>query len=275
MHIRSLVVAVGIVSLSVLAPTSGAHSDASFKVTSTLDGKAVLPHRIHWLGFPSLPHAKVAKVAFLIDGKLGWVEHSAPYVYGADDNGRNEGYLVTSWLAPGRHRFVVRVTATDGTAATDNVIARVLPAPAPPAPLAGTWARTIDTATAPKPGSSGNPTDTFTPNGRYTLTFDKRWMRDHFPGSFVYPQSNKTGNGFVFLSDYTAGPTRLHVVGEVIFHPSSDQLAEGGSWCYNSGPPADYNWSVSSNTLTLAPVGGKDACAIRGFIWTGQWTRVG
>ena len=78
-----------------------------------------------------------------------------------------------------------------------------------------------------------------------------------------------------YLDDYTASPTRLHVVGEVIFHPVSDKLPEGGSWCNNWGPPADYNWSVSGDTLTLVPVGGKDACGIRGFIWTGTWTRVG
>jgi hypothetical protein len=40
------------------------------------------------------------------------------------------------------------------------------------------------------------------------------------------------------------------------------------------GPPATYTWSVNGDTLTLAPVGGRDACAIRGFVWAGQWTRV-
>ncbi len=79
--------------------------------------------------------------------------------------------------------------------------------------------------------------------------------------------------GLVFLDDCTADATRIHVVGEVIFHPYSDNLAERGSWCYNSGPPADYNWSVAGDTLTLAPASGKDACGIRGFIWTGQWTQ--
>ena len=44
-------------------------------------------------------------------------------------------------------------------------------------------------------------------------------MRDQYPGKFVYPQSNNTGNGLYNLDDYTAGPTRFSVVGEVIFHP--------------------------------------------------------
>ncbi len=83
-----------------------------------------------------------------------------------------------------------------------------------------------------------------------------------------------TGNGFVFLSDYAATSSRIHVVGEVIFHPFDDAKAEGGFWCYADGPAADYTWSIAGDTLTLAPDGGKDACGIRGFIWTGEWTRV-
>jgi hypothetical protein len=274
-HLRALSVAFALVSIVVLAPAGGARTAAPFKVTSTLDGKAVLPHRIRWLGFPSLVPAKVAKVEFVIDGKMHWTEHTAPYVYAGDDSGRNEGYLVTSWLSPGDHHFAVRVTATDGTVETDTVTARVLPAPAPPAALAGKWERTIDVSGAPKPGSAGNPTDTVTPSGRYTMTFDKQWIRDQFPGKWVYPQSNNTGDGLYNFDDYAASATRIHVVGEVIFHPVSEKLPEGGSWCYPSGPPADYDWSISGNTLTLAPVGGRDACGIRGFIWTGTWTRVG
>jgi hypothetical protein len=259
----------------VLVPATAARSGGGFKVTSSLDGRSVLPHRIHWLAYPSLARAKVAKVEFLIDGRPAWVEHQAPYVYGSDDNGRNEGYLVTSWLSPGKHRFVVRATAKDGTTSTDRVVSRVLPAPAPPAALAGTWERSVDTTGAPKPGSAGNPTSTIVAPGTWRITFEKRWVRDSAPGKFVYPRSNTTGRGLYNLDDYTATDSRIHVVGEVIFHPVSDKLPEGGWWCYPTGPAATYNWSVSGNTLTLAPVGGRDACGIRGFVWAGTWTRVG
>lgn len=44
------------------------------------------------------------------------------------------------------------------------------------------------------------------------------------------------------------------------------------SW---GGPRADYRWSVSGNTLTLATVGGAELCRVRQFIWAGDWTRVG
>src|SRR5581483_7794604 len=112
----------------------------ALKVASTLDGKTVLPHRIHWLGLPALPQTQVREVDFLIDARVRWIEHGAPYSYGDDG-----GYLVTSWLAPGRHRFTIRVRSTDGRTGTDTVLARVLPAPPPPTQLAGTWQRDVRT----------------------------------------------------------------------------------------------------------------------------------
>ena len=248
-------------------------SQKGFTIKSTLTGKTFLPHRIHWTAFPSLRRTEIAKVEFFIEGgKPRWIDHEAPFTY-ADDG----GYLVTSWLGRGRWRFTVRATATDGRKASETIDAFVGRAAGPPEMIDGKWRRTIDTTNAPKPGSAGNPTETLTPSGTYTLTFENRWIRDHFPGKFIYPESNDTGNGLVFLSDYTAGPAFdpvIHVQGEVVFHPLSLKQAEGGAWCYFWGPPADYDWTVSGDTLTLAPVGGKDACRIRGFIWTGEWTRV-
>lgn len=263
---------------AVVLPAQNSTAAATFTrtqpigVKSTLAGRHVLPHRVVWQAFPGIPASQVKEVDFLIDGKLRWVEHHPTYVYGGLDY---SGYLVTSWLAPGLHRFTVLVRGIGGRSGTEAVRARVEAAPDPPATLAGTWTRTIDTSSAPKPGSSGNPTDTITPSGSYTMTFEKRWIRDQFPGQWQYPQSNQTGEGLYNFDDYTAGPGRIHVVGEVVFHPFSDQLPEGGSWCYFYGPPATYDWTVNGNTLTLSPVGGHDACGIRGFIWTGDWTRVG
>jgi hypothetical protein len=272
---KSLLAGVTLIGFLCLVATVDATPGTSFKVTSSLDGKTVLPHRIHWLGYPSLAHEKVSKVDFVIDGRVAWTEHGAPYVYGSDENGRRQGYLVTSWLSAGRHRFTVRATAKDGTTSSDTVVARVLPAPAPPAALAGTWERALDASGTPRPGSAGNPTSTLVASGSWRITFEKRWVHDAAPGKFVYPGSNSDGTGFVFLDDYTATSTRINVAGEVIFHQLSERLAEGGWWCYPNGPAATYNWSVSGDTLTLTPVGGHDACGVRGFVWSGQWTRVG
>ncbi len=218
-------------------------------------------------------------VEFLIDGKVRWVEHNPPYTYANDENGHHLGFLVPTWLRAGKHTFTVRATDVKGRTASDSIVARVLPAPAPPAALAGSWARTIDTTGAPSPGSAENPTNSITPSGtRYTMTFTPQWIRERQPGTYTYPASNQSGSGFVYLNDYTAGPRTFHVDGPVVFHPirPNDKGAENSEpWCYPDGPPADYRWSVSGTTLTLAPVGGKDACGIRGFIWTGQWRRVG
>jgi hypothetical protein len=116
-----------------------AASKARFAVTSTLDGRKVVPHRIRWLAFPKLNGGEVESVAFQIDGgESRWVEKDPPYTF---ENGEHEGYLVTSWLTPGEHRFTVRAVASDGRQSTDTVVARVRRAPEPHARLGGIWRR--------------------------------------------------------------------------------------------------------------------------------------
>ena len=95
MTLRRLVVYFSLVGL-LLATAVGARPTSSFKVTSSLDGKQVLPHRQRWLAYPSLASSKVKSVDFAVDGRVRWTEHSPPYVYGGDDAGRNQNYLVTS-----------------------------------------------------------------------------------------------------------------------------------------------------------------------------------
>ena len=122
------------VSPAVAVTAGAAPGQQACTVSSTLAGKQVLPHRIRWLGLPSLAAEKVVEVDFLIDGKTGWVEHHAPYSYGYDGN-----YLVTSWLKPGLHTFAVQAISTDHRRASTSTTARVLPASPPLAALAGSW----------------------------------------------------------------------------------------------------------------------------------------
>ena len=251
----AIVTGLAIVATAVLAGAA-ATAGRAFTVTSTLDGKSVLPHRIAWLARTSLTQAKVSEVAFLIDGKVRWVEHGAPYSY-SDDGGN----LVTSWLAPGRHRFTVRAKSTDGRQAARTVVARIAAALEPPPALAGTWQRDVQ----------GTPETLGGPPGTYTLWFDKRWIRDRAPGKW----NPATGSGGVVNNDWVPGPKTFEIAGAVTFRILRDDDQEGGWWCEPGGPKATYTWSVSGDTLTLSPVDRPDPCRERGAVYTGEWTRAG
>ena len=107
---------------------SGAAATRSIAVSTTLDRKTVLPHRILWQAFAKTPSSSIEEVDFLIDGKLRWIEHHTPYIYSGLDG---RGYLVTSWLAPGVHRFTVFVKTTTGRSGSKTIRAKVLPTPGP------------------------------------------------------------------------------------------------------------------------------------------------
>jgi hypothetical protein len=38
-----------------------------------------------WLAYPNKPASQIFEVDYLIDGKVRWIEHFAPYNYGSDD----------------------------------------------------------------------------------------------------------------------------------------------------------------------------------------------
>jgi hypothetical protein len=271
---RATVTAVVLLAVALAGGTASGAKPKQVAITSTLDGKAILPYRIRWLATPGVPAVKVKSVRFLIDGAQQWVEKSPPFTFGDDENGAHRGFLVTSLLTPGKHRFTVRVATFDGRAAEKTVVARVLPSPEPPARLAGTWQRTIqDTSSAPPDGSPGNPTGTLTPGGTYTMVIEKRWIQVRFPGTFHSPESDDTGEGWIIDNDYSAGPASLRAFGGIT-KQNYEKQAEGGWWCYADGPPTGYAWSVDGDTLTLTPNGGSDPCGVRGFVWAGKWTRV-
>ena len=245
------------------APQSGYASSAPppFTVTSTLDGKRALPHRIRWLASPSAP---ATRVEFLIDGKVRWIEQSAPFTY-SDDG----GYLVTSWLSPGRHRFAVRATSVAGKTVTKAVVARVGAAPAPPSVLAGKWQRVVDQRVPADPGCAPGSV----PAGRWTLVFERRWIEAIFPGRFDPQKSQQTGFGFRIDSDWIPAGRTFEVAGSVTIDMLLDTNPRGGWWCQPGGPKATYTWSVSGDTLTLTPNGGRDTNRQRGTVFTGRWTR--
>ena len=151
------------------APGAGA-------IASTLDGKRVLPRRLRWVATPHVGGAQISAVRFLIDGTERWVEHEAPFVYGSDDAGTNRGFLITTWLGAGRHRFTVEASDVDDHTYRRTVTARVLSAPLPPAALAGRWQHPV-------------------PGGRWDLIFDRigAWHLDP-EGTGLVNQVDITGN---------------------------------------------------------------------------------
>jgi hypothetical protein len=252
---RALVAAAGALVCCVTGAFGG--SAPAFQVRSTLDGLKVLPHRIHWVGRVGIPKARVADVAFLIDGTVRWTERLSPYTFAGDG-----GYLVTSWLTPGQHRFAIRVRAHNGRTVTHTVAARVVPAPAPPVALAGSWQRRV-------PKGSGARA----PAGKWTITFDRRWLRDRAPGRWNRVASRKTGAGRIVDNDWVPGAKSFEVAGGVTTGIARGAVTEGDGWCGRAGRTATYSWSVAGGKLTLAPVGGHDACRVRGDVYAGTWTR--
>src|SRR5207249_126466 len=105
-RLLALVLLAGVVAVS---SALAGRSDTSLTVTSSLDGKTVLPLRSHWIASPKLDpsQGQVAEVDYLIDGYHAWTAHSARYYYGGDEN-----WLVTTVLKPGLHTFTVRAVTS-------------------------------------------------------------------------------------------------------------------------------------------------------------------
>jgi hypothetical protein len=212
-----------------------------FTITSTLDGKTVLPLRIPWIAHPRIPQVQVKKIDFFIDGRRAWTEHHAPYTYGDDGN-----RLVTTFLKPGLHTFTVRALTATGKAATDTVKARVIAAPAPPAKLAGAWTRIVTPADLKK-GPPGPPA------GRWTITVTSI-------GWSTGPHDN---------FDVRYLPNGNIVMGPEVVTP----VQQTGAFC---GVDPLHTWTVSlspdDKSMQLNP-SGKDSCGDRVAIMQGTWTR--
>jgi hypothetical protein len=246
-----------IFAVAIPAATAAGESQP-LKVTSTLDGKRVLPLRMHWLAYPKPPASRISRVEFLIDGKVRSIEHKPPYNYGSDDFHGHLGYLITTWLRAGRHTFTARAVSSTGRSGSDTVTARVLPAPEPPAALAGTWTRTVTTDDIKKSGPMPPPP------GRWKLIFDRAgaWHIDPDQGGVV--------------NQYSARPRVIDVFAPITMAPKGvSRFGAHGFGCCDcreDGPFGSYNWSVAENELTLQAK--QERCPNRRAIWEGVWTRM-
>jgi len=244
--------------------------DAAPTVTSTLDRRAVLPPRVRWIARPSVPASKVSEVRFLIDGQLRGVERDAPYNYGSDDLHGHLGWLVTSWLSPGPHRFTVRARLTDGRTASTTTIATVRKPPRPPVTLAGRWHRRITQRAIDRIAEDGPP-----PAGAWDLFIDHVgiWSLDP-AGSGVIDHVRIRQRSLI--SDAPVWMVQFGDDGNVL--PGMKPVTRfghtgiGGHFCREDGPPGAYRWVVTGSRLTLTAR--NDPCANRRAIWQGTWTRV-
>jgi hypothetical protein len=263
---RNLIVALAALAAVIGVSSAGATGGGTpIRVSSSLDAKKVLPLRTRWLAHANVSPGKIKEVDFLIDGKLRWVEHYSPYNYGSDDRHGHLGFLITTWLTPGMHRFTARVVPNAGRPASHTVATRVLPAPTPPAELAGTWTRTVTAEEVKKATSREGP-----PAGAWKLVFDRvgAWVLDPL------------GSGVV--EEYEATPATIRAYAPIQMAPFGDGQGGvarfghheiGGTVCNYDGPFGSWTWSVSGDQLTLKAV--KEPCGDRRAIWEGTWTRVG
>jgi hypothetical protein len=233
-------------AVAVVVTGSGVASRATtFTVSSTLSRTHVLPHRIHWLGKPSLPPSQIREVDFLIDGRRSWVEHHGPYTYGYDGN-----YLVTSWLTPGLHTFTVVAVATNGRRARVSSTARTLLPAAPPAGLPGSWHRRIAAAEA---GAAGRA-------GIWTLTISSVGWR-------LLDPSRRQG---ALIDVAYLSPETLEARGGIATRDHDPQ--ENNPWCDEPFEPVRYHWHVAADRLSLA-LAGPSRCDGQSRVWAGDWTR--
>ncbi|WP_027483532.1 hypothetical protein [Deinococcus pimensis] len=229
------------------APASAAPAGAKVTVTSSLRGKTSLPLRSKWTATVNLPAEDVQSVNFFIDGRMAWSEKNAPYVFGADD-----GFLITTFLAPGRHTFTTTVLTKESRVASDTVELNVASAPPPPTALNGVWTRSRTDA---------NPILT----GRWRLTFDRvgAWVLDPV-GTGVVEQSNIAGNVLTLL-----GPVRMSPEEEGVFAHGAHVW---GHICEEGSPAGTFRWTVSGDRLTLTAV--DAGCSNRQDLLQGTWIRV-
>lgn len=112
--------AAGVAAIA-LASTAGSARVAEVAVASSIKPGDSLSAQVRWSaeisGVQPSP-ATIARVVFSIDGVERWSEQLPPYVFKGQD-----GVLDTRRLLAGSHTFTVRAFSTDGSVATDSVVA--------------------------------------------------------------------------------------------------------------------------------------------------------
>jgi hypothetical protein len=227
-------------------------------VRSSIRDGAELAQPVSWQAcVTGIPASDVAVVRFLIDGKLGYLARTAPYVFAGRGN-----LLLPGTLGPGSHVFAVDVTLTDGHHLTTAAAAVVsATAPGVPRQVLGLWSRTVTAAEVARTQNFRDPVDPI-------------------PLSAGTWQVSIGADGVARYTD----PTPAHdlTVGQVRFEPGGrlvvgNQIpgfphASQGGFCGDTVGDGIYQWSLHDNALTIQVVSDHQ-CANRNSFWNGTFTR--
>jgi hypothetical protein len=238
----------------------------SVQIESSLEGLPILPPRIPWTVTTSLPAEEIREVRFLLDGERLWKDPNPPFAYG------EEGAQLGTWMGPGRHRFTVRVIATDGSRTSETVIARVRNTKTKHE-LWGVWERRSKESleTPPPPGES--------PHFTAALWFGQRvlWIGRSNEQAFAYEywvKGNILHLGTAFFSGAPGDP-----------RPVQGWGGAEGTQCGSGASPARYSLASKEfpgrSYRDFAGLGyivltvKQEPCAERGRLLAGVWEGFG
>lgn len=255
--ITATFVLAGAVGLACAACGSSAGATGApepLRVVSSISNDAVLSSAVSWTGTPAgIPASRVDRVEFVIDGRVRWTEHHAPFVFNGD------GSELFPWvLGAGAHRLAVRVVTRTGASASTSAAVTVAASVPVPQDLLGTFTRRVTIADVHRTAAfRREPADQVLPVGIWRIQI----ARD---GVITFDDPRGGGGNEAFTAT-PAGTLALQGPANWILPPSRQ-----GGFC-ETEPLAGYAWSAGPQTLVLKSL--RDRCADRNSMFTGTWRR--
>jgi hypothetical protein len=256
MQARATVVALAFAAalgLCASPASAGAQAPAAWGLSSTIVDGATLAAPVRWSAEPvGTPPGGLDRIEFLVDGKVLWVEHHAPYDFNNDAN-----YLYPYVFARGPHQLVARGVSATGEQVTATANVRMTQAPPKiPRALQATWKHRVSQAVIDHNSAPGDPP---VPGGVFREKFGANGL------SLVTPPKPVIG-GYYAFSATARGALDL---GGPVNWLTAQSGYEG--ICHGDQTFARYRWKIAHRVLTLTVV--RDPCRLRAAVLAGKWTR--